>query len=438
MKTMILLWSVASVLSVGTAGEPRSESDRPQVIQLDAATKLTLLGVTYGRGQQWAPGFERFGTFNPIYCPENSTVVWIQVEHEPGKWPSFELLVYDEKLTECITTYRRGGCHVKDGVEVHGFLLDAFPRWDKEFILRARYFQQPIADGQFVVANPHPVSVTAWTPEPLPATKSDGDLEVTLTKFVAGAPMPYRQGSNPALTNEAANQCVHLNFDFRQNGHPATNWQAWPVRTSDAAGNRVRGLIYSYPTNGILPIYPDRIHPSFPLVYDGYYFQPGLWPNVSPWKVQLEFIRRSGFSEDETVTFTNLPVRAGSEQDFSDEWSWDKSKTNFTFIAEATVNGVKLKLLPPLLLHPSQPFTQKNISVILYADPGAVAQKMNMTLLEATDDQGRVMQSSSGISWAGHFSIGLQNPQDDIKALNLKLALHKSRFVEFTVKPARP
>jgi hypothetical protein len=91
-----------------------------------------------------------------------------------------------------------------------------------------------------------------------------------------------------------------------------------------------------------------------------------------------------------------------------------------------------------LLLHPSQPFTQKNISVILYADPGAVAQKMNMTLLEATDDQGRVMQSSSGISWAGHFSIGLQNPQDDIKALNLKLALHKSRFVEFTVKPARP
>ena len=128
----------------------------------------------------------------------------------------------------------------------------------------------------------------------------------------------------------------------------------------------------------------------------------------SPWKVQLEFIRRSGFSEDETVTFTNLPVRAGSEQDFEDEWSWDESKTNFTFIAEATVNGVKLKLLPPLLLSHSPPFTPKDISVILYADPGAVAQKMKMTLLEATDDQGRAMQSSSGIPWAGHFRLGSQ------------------------------
>jgi hypothetical protein len=174
-------------------------------------------------------------------------------------------------------------------------------------------------------------------------------------------------------------------------------------------------------------------------VYDGYYFQPGLWPSVSPWKVQLEFNRRSGFSEDEIVTFTNLPVRAGSEQDFEDEWSWDESKTNFTFIAEATVNGVKLKLLPPLLLSHSQPFAPpKDISVIIYADPGPVAQKMNLTLLEATDDQGQALHSSSGIPWAGHFSLGLKNPQDDIRTLNLKLALHKSRFVEFTVKPARP
>jgi hypothetical protein len=447
MKTRVLLWGFVSVLSVGIAGEPLSGADRPQVIQLDAATKLTLLGVTYGGGQQRAPGFERFARFNPIYCPADSTMVWIQVDHESGNWPSFELVIYDKAKTGCVTTERRSGSHIKDGVEVHGFVLDAFPRWDKEFILRARYHQKPIAEGEFVVTNPHPVSAEAsWTPDLLPVTKSDGDFEVTLTKFVAGAPFPYRQstpdpqGGISATNNDPAQQCVHLNFELRQNGQPTTNWSAWPVRTSDAAGNRVRGFLSGYPTNGIYPLYPlpSRMQPTFPLVYDGHFYYPGLWPGRSPWKVQLEFTRRSGFSADETVTFTNLSVRPGSEQDFEDEWSWDESKTNFNLIAEGKVNGVKLKLLPPLLLASQNQPGQKYISVIIYADPGPVAQKLNLKLLQATDDQGREVTTPFGSAWAGHFSLDFPNPRQDIRTLNLKLALHKSRFVEFTVKPTRP
>src|SRR5262249_9050084 len=128
----------------------------------------------------------------------------------------------------------------------------------------------------FVITNPAPAAVQNWTPELLPVTKSEGDLEGTLTKLVAGAPSPYREGELP-LTNDPANQCVHVNFEFRDNGQPTTNWAPWPVLTSDAAGNRVRGLINSYPTNGINPIYPDPIHPSSPPVFDGYFYRPGLW-----------------------------------------------------------------------------------------------------------------------------------------------------------------
>ena len=39
------------------------------------------------------------------------------------------------------------------------------------------------------------------------------------------------------------------------------------------------------------------------------------------------------------------------------------------------------------------------------------------------------------IHWAGHYSMEFARVHEDIKSLNLKLALHKSRFVEFTVKP---
>jgi hypothetical protein len=322
-------------------------------------------------------------------------------------------------------------------VDILGFLMRAFPRWDKEMLARVKPYGAAISKGEFIITNPVPAAVENWTPEPLPVTKADGDLEVTLTKLVAGAPFPYRQGEYP-LTNDPANQCVHLNFDFRQNGQPTTNWGPWPVFTSDAASNRVRGLIYSYPSNGINPVYPDRIHPSFPPVSDGYYYRPGLWPDQSPWKVRLEFIHRSNFSDEETVTFTNLAVRLGSQQDFDDEWSWDASKANFSLVAEQMVNGVKLKLLPPLLYSPTIMPDEKHLGLLIYADPEREARAMNLTLLQATDENGQEVATPSrnGGGWAGHFALDFPRARD-VKTLNLKLALHKSRFVEFTVTPTK-
>ena len=134
---------------------------------------------------------------------------------------------------------------------LHSFVLSAFPRWDKETILRVRPYRGTVVKGEFVLTNPVPGTFAQWTPKPLPDTESDGDLEVTLTKLVAGATTPSWAGGSLVPTNDPANQCVHLNFDFRQNGQSTTNWQAWPVQTTDAAGNWSRGLIYAYPTNGV-------------------------------------------------------------------------------------------------------------------------------------------------------------------------------------------
>ena len=54
---------------------------------------------------------------------------------------------------------------------------------------------QQIAKGQFVISNPARGSFPKWTPDPLPDTQSDGDLDVTLTKLVADAPSPYNRGN---------------------------------------------------------------------------------------------------------------------------------------------------------------------------------------------------------------------------------------------------
>ena len=198
-------------------------------------------------------------------------------------------------------------------------------------------------------------------------------------------------------------------------------------------------------------------------MFDGDYFQPGLWPN-QPWKVRLEFIQRSGFSDDEMVTFTNVPVKSGTQQDLDDEWTaWDVVKpkpplfipdstditpdtsqlddgaTNFPFkIIRATVNGVHLKLLPPLMFtNENSSDRSKDISVIIGANPNFNPKGMNLTVVSATDDQWRDLWSFGGSPWAGHYSIEFARVHDDVKSVNLKLALHKSRFVEFTVKPEK-
>jgi hypothetical protein len=440
MKATILRWSIFSVLcfAIASAVAQRAgdavafpAAGEPQVIHLDNGTKLTLLGTTYGY-HHMAPGYEKLGTANWIYTAPNTTVVWIKEEHDSGKGQIYELLVSDPANTGCVNIERRQGSHVKDGVELQSFVLSAFPRWDKETILRVRPYRGTAVKGEFVLTNSVPVTITNWTPLPLPQTQSAGDLEVTLTKLIAGAPMPHYPGRTNESASDPANQCVHLDFNFRVNGQSTTNWEAWPVQTTDAAGNWSRGLIYGYPANGVYPANPLKDE------FDGYFFQPGLWPDET-WKVRLEFIQRFNFSDDEMVTFTNLPVKIGSQQDADDEWSaWDVGKTNFPFtITPGTVNGVHLKLLPPLLVSDPNSAGQKRIGVIIGADPQFNPKGMNLTVVEATDDQGRDISSPFGSPWAGHYSLDLPNVREDIKSLNLKLALHKSRFVDFTVKPAR-
>jgi ABC-type dipeptide/oligopeptide/nickel transport system permease subunit len=113
-------------------------------------------------------------------------------------------------------------------------------------------------------------------------------------------------------------------------------------------------------------------------------------------------------------------------------------KTNFPFtITPGTANGVHLELLPPLLVTNRWQSSEMDISIIIGADPGYKPQGMNLTVVLATDDQGRDLWSFERPPWAGHYSIEFARVHDDVKSLNLKLALHKSRFVEFTVKPTK-
>jgi hypothetical protein len=155
LKTKIQSWSVVSVLAIGiaAAASPVPTSDSPQVITMVDGTKLTLLGTTYGR-HHMAPGYENLRTANWIYTAPDTTVVWI--EEEPGNQPIYELLVSDPANTGCVNMEARQRSFVRPGVSLQSFVLSAFPRWDKETILRVRPYRGIAVKGEFVLTNPVP------------------------------------------------------------------------------------------------------------------------------------------------------------------------------------------------------------------------------------------------------------------------------------------
>jgi hypothetical protein len=425
----IILWSIVWAVIAGIAVDAFLWLRKPQIITLNDGTKLTLVGVTYGKHHVppkiKIDGRSSRGNGARLDSTNDTLVIWIEAEHKPNQYPNYQLTVYDKADSACVSTHSRTQTQVKNGLDIQGFMLDAYPRWDSKMVLRVMSYGQrgqQVSKEQFVVSNPARNSFAKWTPDPLPDSQSDGDLNVTFTKLVAGVELPYNRG-NGVAKNDPLNKCVQLDFDFQQKGQSVTNWRPVRVVTSDAAGNSLQGWINDFRQNG---------QPS------GYFYQQGLWPNEPAWKLRVEFSRTSGFSDDEVWAVTNVPVRSGTQQDVQNAWNsnWNSSGKSNPAIAEATVNGIHLKLFPAIEYQDQNNGAGQSVSFSLKADPDPEAEGMRLTVLKATDDQGRELQNR-GSSWGGgNYQYQYSNARN-VKALNLILVLHKSRFVEFTVKPAK-
>jgi hypothetical protein len=425
----IILWTIVSVVIVAIAVDAYLWFHKPQIIKLSDGTKLTFVGVTYGKHHVppkiKIAGRSSRGNDARMDSTNDTLVAWIEAEHKPNQYPNFELAVYDKANTACATSSLRTQSQVKNGVDVMGFRLDAFPRWDGKMILRVMSYGQrgqQVSKEQFVVSNPAGRSYAKWATDPIPDTQSDGDLSVTLTKLVAGAQSPYNRG-NGVTRNDPLNKCVQLDFDFQQKGQSMTHWRPVRVVTSDAAGNSIQGWINGYYQNGQT---------------SGYQYREGLWPDEPAWKLRVEFSRISGFSDDEVWAVTNVPVQPGTQQDVQNAWNsnWNSSGKSNSAFAETTVNGIHVKLFPAIQYQDQNNGGGQSVSYSLKADPDPEAQGMRLTPLKISDDQGRELQNR-GSSWGGgNYQYQYSNARN-VKALNLTIVIHKSRYVEFTVKPSK-
>ena len=409
----IILWSVVSILIIGLAGAAFWWLRRPQILTLSDGTKLTLLGVDYGKHHKFpavkTTGARTGGGGGPINTTNDTLVVWILSEHKANQWPNYQVLAYDKAATACVGNWGGGNSRqVKPGMEIMGIQLDAFPRRDRNIYLRIMNYGQrgqQIAKGQFVISNPARGSFAKWTPEALPDTQSDDDLNVTLTKLNYDA-RGFNGGNAPA--NDPRNKAVFVAFHTEQKGVVVTNWQPIRIETSDATGNHAFNNSWSSgrDENGDATMT----------------YQWGLWPDEPAWKLHVEFSKQSGFGNDEVWTVQDVPVKPGSQQDMWNNGG-QNSRANPAF-AETNLNGLHLKLFPVIqFTDQNQGNNEKPGGFRIQSDQPL--DGMQMTLVKATDENGRDVQSYSGREgWGGNDrQLQFQNLRN-AKTLNLTIALH--------------
>jgi hypothetical protein len=498
MKAKILIGSVVSVLVIGLAGGAYWWLNRPQAITFSDGSKLTLLGVEYGKrhalpGGKLPPGSPRIvwtvgpevNAFSPLSGNGSFTtfndmlVVWVRAKYDcttnqpgqPSQYRSFQLSVYDKDGTA-----RGGGASPNrsdspQGDDILAILFDAFPRREGKLYLRGQESGsggRKISDEKFVVSNPAAKkSFAKWTPEPMPDRQTNGDWAMTLTKLVAGVNRPYQTNSdNPA---DARNKGVQVTFHAERAGKRVSNWQPTSVEITDATGNIT--AINSWSKGGG-QVQWNGDEGTFTYPY-------GLWPDEPAWKLRLVMAQTSDFSGDEQWAAQNIPVVLGDQQVFNAMAGMPNISVRGGVIvrnnlpaptpcAEADLGGHHIKVFPavqftnnarfgnlPANFTPPQTALSIQIQPALMEN-GAIFRNgangtqmaddgLRVTLANVTDGQGGEIETySSGMSYNGAGGANSTSTHRFMLRgiagttnINATIALHKNRAFEFTVKPAK-
>jgi hypothetical protein len=417
-KTKMPIWLVAAVLAVAVVAVAVWWRKQPPTVTLNNGAKLKLVGVTYGKHHSF-PGFKAppQGQGSIFDSTNNTLFVWLEQQHPRNKWPRYQLLACDPAATACVGNSMMISHPLRPGEEMVALRLDAFPRRAAKIHLRFLESNpqtgRPTVEEGFIVANPARGPFPAWSPNPLPNTRADGDLSVTLTRLVSGVQAPDLPGGG--APSDPATQGVLAAFRIQQGGRAITNWLPVRVETSDATGNHSAGWCNTHWENGEALAY----------------YQWGLWPDEPAWKLRVELSRTSGFADSELWTVENLPLQAGRMQDFG---NYGRNRGDAAF-AETTLKGVHLKLFPARQFTDTPPGAEPAGGFVIQTD--RPLDGMRMTLIRVTDERGRPLQIRTLGRSDTDYRFGLRE-LGNVRSLKLTLALHPSRFVEFTAKPARP
>ena len=280
---------------------------------------------------------------------------------------------------------------------VEGWAFESWPRRERTFTLRiyeqGKRYPEAKAIGEFTVRNPTPGRYPVWTaPEP-PVTAREGDLSVTLFDLTAGVGRganKWKPAVNPTVSTTRAG------FRVERNGRPTREWTITSVEASDGTSN-----VIAY----IRSTSQER---------DAEYaeLQPHLWPAEQAWKLRVGLSQRSNFVASQLWTLHGVPASGAVP-------------TN-TATTQTNLQGARVQYTGQTRFSSLDPYFTFRVA--------PARPDYRVTLVKAVDDRGVEAglhgASEGGLDW-GFALEGITNAT----SLDLTLALHQTRYVEFLVRP---
>lgn len=266
---------------------------------------------------------------------------------------------------------------------------------------------------EFKIPNPAYAKYPQWTPEPWPAAKKDGDLEVTLQEFESGGRMtgPHGQGSEAM-----AARMTRVALGFQQAGRPVDNWRLQTLSISDATGNSWSPYRNSekvdsrWGTNGTAE------------------FMGALWPSEDAWRLKAEVARTSGFSPDE-IWNVALPLpAAGTVTALTNQWEHEGL-------------GVELVGLgSPKTEHPGEFISMarwrgdaKTYSLAIKLDDELAGRRLSV--LHVRDQSGGEVKVARHFGKDDRLQVVFFQPDASATEARFTFVIQRSRFVEFLARP---
>ena len=390
---------------------PSPGSSIGHTIRFSDGTTLTLKAVTcgtdhfYGRDRLWQQLLKHFpsrlaarlGARQDAFTTTRPTICfWLA--RGGGTQPTGDLVLCDSSGFGVWSGYEmthRG----PPGAQVEGWAFDYWPRRAPTFTLRiyerGRQWGEASPIGEFTIRNPQFKKYPVWEAPSPPMTARVEDLSITLLDLVAGVgpgSFNHQPASNPT------HAVTRADFRVERAGQLTQDWGVVKVESSDATGNWI-----------------DRYWGTFA---DGEVkeaeLMPHPWPAESAWKLRAGFSQRSGFLPSELWTLRGLPV-------------WDSSGTGNVTL-QTNLHGIVLEYTGQA----RRSWLKGNHQFNFRLKPASPDYRL--TIVKAADDQGREAKVEGSYESPGEWVFAL-NVNTNAGSLDLTVALHRTRYADFLVKP---
>ena len=441
-KEQIWLALVTAIFLNAGLLDSGAQTGSAPILTLPNGAQLVFAGTTYGttntppspekyigrRGVQFNPG-ETFETPQLFVWFQ-----WKETNAPPGRrMPTLIARLADQKGVE------RGALTYPafdDWVLLSYAAFPVIPR--RSQMLRLNFYpfdgRSSVPVAMVSLTNPLYGHFPEWKPEPVPAVKKTGDLEVRLVSFMTGI---EQFGTPPVLANgkqgidfQPAQEGIKLAtfFDVLSKSTKGTNeeWVVQSAELTDAAGNILGSpAIISSSGNNVSP-----------MTFSGEYrlSLPGtLWPDEPAWKLKLDLKRKSGFAPEEFVTFRNVPVPKIGTTNFP-------PITNIVggvqvVLKKFVENGDRTSVRYPRGTNASYVVNDHTPETLVAVEFPAYPEGLTVDFVKMTTDTGETIEKH-GNTWTPVYrAASMKFIPPNVKTVDITWVVQKMRSVEFLVKP---